>query len=203
MKNFLLTISLVLASSLAIAASKPASLTEEEKYFSTLNKIEQTEIIKVLYRKMRERDLYKQEEKDRFIEAFAQISNLTVTNIANNKAVVLEAPGFTQSISFTNEYKKDVLTIKPSISYLMDFSKNTVDSETKYDESMKNKVVFIYFDPIRNLVIVKNPNTRTAVMSAKDLTMDKVKEQILTINPNFSFISSYVPPSSDFGFFKN
>lgn len=163
------------------------TLSEEDALFASLDREQQIEVVKMLYKKMKERDLFEQKEKDAFVEAFAKVSQLTAKSISANKQVELVAPGFRQAFGSNINYKKDTLFLKPSVTYLMNFRDKTVDSNVEYREHLKNDAVYVYFDAIRNMVILRNPGTRTAVINAKNVSLDEIKKQILTINPDFNF----------------
>ena len=125
MNKILILIGFALA--MNTASANGPSLTENEEYFLNLDNQGQLFIMKSLYKQMKERDFYKKDQKDAFVEAFARISELTAKNISKNKEVSIEAPGFTQRFAATKHFQENKLTIRPSITYLLDFKEKFLD----------------------------------------------------------------------------
>lgn len=187
MKKVLVLMGFALVMGVASASATKPTLTENEEYFLNLDKEGQLVVLKSLYKQMKERDFYRKNQKDAFVEAFARVSELTAKNISKNKEVFFDAPGFTQRFAATKHFQEDKLTLRPSITYLLDFKEKILDVDRAFDKKNKDHSVFVYFDAIRNMVIIKNPDSKTAVIDAASITMEEIKDQVLLINPNFKF----------------
>ena len=168
-------------------ASFSNTLEKNTEYFKSLDKAGQTEVLRALYFKMKEREAYQEAEKNKFVEAFAQVSNLVSQSISENQSLDFVAEGFTQEFGSNENYRHESLSLKPSVTYLMNFETKTLVSGSPYQEELKDKAVFLYFDSIRNMLLIKNPFTKVAVIEAKNVSLDEISKQAAIINPNFKY----------------
>ena len=181
-KSLLVAVSLILG-----AQANAASLEENNAYFNSLDKVGQTQVLQALYMQMLQREQQANADRDKFVEAFAQVSNLVSNSIKNNQSVAFKAEGYRQEFGSNPNFKQDHLMLKPSVTYLMNFEDKTLKSNQPADPKNKDVAVFLYFDALRNVVIVENPGIKTGVVAVSEVSFESIRKTANEINPNFKY----------------
>jgi hypothetical protein len=169
-----------------------SNLENNRDYYNNSSQQDKLLILRVLYKKFKERENKDQAQKDEFSRVLAEVAEITTNNMINNVYFEVELPNFTHDVrdDINKDYLTNKLQLLPSTTYLLDFKERKITKDGKYEKSKyaHNYYVYVSHDSARNMTFITFPvDKRSSVFTGSDISYTKLVNQIKAIKPNFNF----------------